>query len=144
MALDGNLSARLKEQISRESETIQSATQQQLDVMQEGLKSIYSGALATIESDMQDESRALAKRLRRLMLLPSLALVMISLAISAGAWAWTQYQWTQIQEQQQRLLELDTLGLEVVEREGREYVLMPSGAQAFKTDSGLVYVRLGE
>jgi len=93
---------------------------------------------------MRDQSQALAKRLRRLMLLPSLALVMISVAISAGAWAWTQYQWTQIQEQQQRLLELDTLGLEVVEREGREYVLMPSGAQAFKTDSGLVYVRLGE
>jgi len=144
MSLDGNLSARLKEQISRESETIQGATQEQLNAMRSGLQGIYADALSTIEADMQSQSKALAKRMRSLILWPSLLLVMISLVICGGAWAWTQYQWTQIQEQQQRLLELDTLGLEVVEREGREYVLMPSGAQAFKTDSGLVYVRLGE
>lgn len=142
MALDGNLSARLKEQISRESETIQSATQQQLDVMQEGLKSIYADALSTIEADMRGQSRALAKRLRRLMLWPSLLLVMISVAISAGAWAWTQYQWGQIQERQQTLLELDTLGIEVVEQRGTKFVLMPSGATSHTLESGQIYIRM--
>ena len=129
MSLDGNLSARLKEQISRESETIQGATQEQLNAMRSGLQGIYSGVLSTIEADMQTESRALAKRLRRLMLLPSLLLVMISLGISVGAWAFTQYQWTQIQEQRQELADLETLGVKPVRTdEGREYLVLPKGA----------------
>lgn len=129
MSLDGNLSARLKEQISRESETIQGATQEQLNAMRSGLQGIYSGVLSTIEADMQTESRALAKRLRRLMLLPSLLLVMISLGISVGAWAFTQYQYQTIQEQRETLENLETLGVEPVSTdEGREYLVFPKGA----------------
>jgi len=146
MALDGSLRERLKQQASRESETLQAATSEQLDAMRNELKAIYSGALSTIEADMRDQSQALAKRLRRLMLLPSLALVMISLAISAGAWAWTHYQWQQIQEQRQTLANLEALGVDPVRTEqGREYLLLPEGAtisELKQTREGLPYIEI--
>ena len=142
MGLDGNLKARLNKQFSQESETIQAATSEQLNAMRSELSSTYKHALSTIEADMQAEGRGMARRFRRLMLWPSLALLVTSLAICIGAWAWTQYQYQQIQQQRQTLLELDTLGIEVVEQEGRKYVLMPSGATSHQLESGQVYVRL--
>lgn len=146
MALDGNLNSRLKEQISRESETIQTATQQQLDAMRSELSSIYSDALTTIEADMRQESLSMAKRFRRLMLWPSLALVMISIAISGAAWAWTQYQYQQIEQQRQTLANLEALGVDPVRTEqGREYLLLPEGAtisELKQTREGQPFVEL--
>lgn len=134
MSVDGRLKQRLAEQLKSESETIQSATSEQLNAMRSELSSIYSGALRTIEGDMQSESKALAKRLRRLMLLPSLLLVMISIAISAGALAFTQYQYEQIQQQRQTLGNLETLGVEPVRQsDGREFLLLPEGATIGET-----------
>lgn len=146
MALDGNLNARLKEQISRENETIQSATSEQLDAMRSELSSIYSGALSTIEADMQSQSRALAKRFRRLMLLPSLLLVMISLIICGGAWAMTLYQAEQISDQRQTLRNIETLGVEPVrQKDGLEFLKLPEGVTLSKprqTEGGQTYVQL--
>lgn len=146
MALDGSLRERLKQQASRESETLQAATSEQLDAMRSELSSIYSDVLTTIERDMQSQSRALAKRLRRLMLLPSLLLVMISIAISVGAWAWTQYQYQVIQDQRQTQRGLESLGVEPVRTEqGREYLLLPEGAtisELKQTREGQPFVEL--
>lgn len=146
MALDGNLKARLQQQISQESETIQSATSEQLNAMRSGLSSIYSGALSTIEADMHQETKRLAKRFRGLMLLPSLLLVMISLVISGGAWAFTQYQWSQIQEQRQTLKQLETLGVEPVRQaDGTEFLVLPKGvalSEPRQTKNGQNYVQL--
>lgn len=156
MALDGNLSARLKEQISRESETIQSATQQQLDAMRSELSSIYSGALHTIEVDMRGESKALAKRMRSLILWPSLIWLALLLTLSAGAWGIGQYQWSQIQEQrqtlanleqqeQQDLADLETLGVIPVKQDGKDFLVLPEGAtlgDLRQTDSGQPYVQI--
>ena len=129
MSLDGNLSTRLKEQISRESETIQGATREQLAAMRSELQGIYSGALSTIEADMQTESKALAKRMRSLILWPSVIWLALLLTLSAGAWGIGQYQWNRIQEQRQELADLETLGVEPVRTaEGREYLVFPKGA----------------
>ncbi|OJA03883.1 hypothetical protein [Halomonas sp. QHL1] len=129
MTLDLNLHKRLKEQFAQESATIQTATQQQLGAMRRELQGIYSGVLSTIEADMQQETKLLAKRFRNLMLLPSLLLVMISLGICAAAWAFTQYQWGQIQEQRVTLDRLQTLGVETVKTEsGKGYLILPKGA----------------
>lgn len=146
MSVDGRLKARLAEQLKSESETIQGATQEQLNAMRSELSSIYSGVLSTIEADMRGQSQVLAKRLRRLMLLPSLALVMISLAISAGAWAWTHYQWTQIQQHQEALANMKALGVEPVRQsDGKEFLLLPEGmtlGDLRQTDSGQWYVQI--
>jgi len=129
MSVDGRLKARLAEQLKSESETIQGATQEQLNAMRSGLKSIYADALSTIEADMRGESKALAKRMRSLILWPSVIWLALLLTLSAGAWGIGQYQWNRIQEQRQELADLETLGVKPVRTaEGREYLVFPKGA----------------
>lgn len=142
MALDGNLKARLQQQISQESETIQGATREQLNAMRNELRGTYENALRTIEADMQSQSFALAKRMKSLILWPSVIWLGLLLTLSVGAWGIGQYQVQQIQERQQTLLELDTLGVEVVEQRGTKYVLMPSGATSHTLESGQIYIRM--
>lgn len=146
MALDGSLKERLKQQAAQESETLQAATEEQLNAMRSGLQSIYADALSTIEADMQSQSKALAKRMRSLILWPSLCLVMISLSISAGAWAFTHYQYQQIQEQRETLANLETLGVKPVRTdEGREYLKLPKGtslSEIRQTREGLPYIEI--
>lgn len=144
MSVDLRLKQRLAEQLKSESETIQGLTRQQLDAMQNGLQSIYADVLNTIEADMQSQSKALARRMKLLILWPSVIWLGLLLTLSAGAWGIGQYQWTQIQERQQTLLELDTQGIEMIEQKGKKYVLMPKGATANQLDSGQVYVLLEE
>ncbi|NOG32936.1 hypothetical protein HLB35_16260 [Halomonas sp. TBZ9] len=143
MGVNSNLKQQLAEQFRQESATIHSATSEQLNAMQSELQSTYKSALRTIEADIQTESKALGRRFRHLMLLPSLLLVMISVAISAGAWAFTQYQYQAIQENRQTLLELDTSGVELIERNGTEYLLMPMDAKARQLESGQIYIEMG-
>lgn len=129
MALDGSLREQLKQQASRESETIQGATQEQLNAMRSGLQSIYADALSTIEADMRGQSKALAKRMRSLILWPSVIWLALLLTLSAGAWGIGQYQWNRIQEQRQELADLETLGVKPVRTDqGREYLVLPEGA----------------
>lgn len=129
MSVDGRLKQRLAEQLKSESETIQGVTQQQLDAMQSGLKDIYSSALTTIEADMRDQSRRLAKRFRAAVFLPSLVLVTFSIALSLAACAVTLYQAQKISNQRETMRGLESLGVEPVrEKGGQEYLVFPKGA----------------
>ena len=156
MSVDGRLKARLAEQLKSESETIQGATQEQLNAMRSGLKSIYADALSIIEADMRGESKALAKRMRSLILWPSVIWLALLLTLSAGAWGIGQYQWSQIQEQrqtlanleqqeQQDLADLETLGVIPVKQDGKDFLVLPEGAtlgDLRQTDSGQPYVQI--
>lgn len=146
MSVDGRLKARLAEQLRSESETLQAATSEQLDAMRSELKAIYADALSTIEADMQSQSKALAKRMRSLILWPSVIWLALLLTLSAGAWGIGQYQWSQIQQHQERLARMEALGVEPVRTEqGREYLLLPEGAtvsEVRQTREGQPFIEL--
>lgn len=146
MSLDGKFREQLRQQMSQENETIQTVTREQLDAMRSELKGIYSGALSTIEADMQSQSKALAKNMRSLILWPSLIWVGLLLTLSAGAWGVGQYQLKQIQEQRSTLRNLETLGVEPVqEQSGRGFLVLPQGAtisEIRQTESGQPFVEL--
>lgn len=146
MALDGNLRSQLKKQITQENETIQGVTRQQLEDMQIELKTIYAGALTTIETDMHDQSRRLAKRFRAAVFLPSLVLVTFSIALSLGACAVTLYQAQKISDQRETMRGLESLGVEPVrEKSGQEYLVLPKGATLSEprhTEDGKPFVKL--